>query len=94
MLPKKKYWEGAPENLKDKTVRMTTKLEIGDLVITAEKVNVFSNGDTTNWSYKLYTITKILMDTIASYPTKNLRDRYNEGFLRKTTLAMKKTLTS
>ena len=38
--------------------------KLGDLVRTADKRNIFSKSDTTNWSNKLYTITEIIDDTI------------------------------
>ena len=44
---------------------------------------IFSKGDTTNWSYKLYKITEINNDTIPSYKMDNLKERYNENFLKK-----------
>ena len=50
---------------------------------------MFSKGDTTNWSYKLYKITEILNDTIPSYKIDNLPERYNESLLKKTNLTMK-----
>ena len=49
----------------------------------------FSKGDTTNWSYILYKITEIIIDTIPSYRLDNLPERYNEAFLKKTELTMK-----
>ena len=49
----------------------------------------FSEGDTTNWSYKLYKITEIFNDTIPSYKINNLLERYNESLLKKTKLTMK-----
>ena len=42
-----------------------------------------------NWSYKLYKITKIIPDTILSYRIDNLKGRYNEALLEKTELSMK-----
>ena len=50
---------------------------------------MFSKGDTTDWSYKLYKITEIINDTIPSYHIDNLPERYNESFLKKTDLSMK-----
>ena len=50
---------------------------------------MFSKGDTTNWSYKLYKITEIINDTIPSYPIDNLKERYNESLLKGTELTMK-----
>ena len=50
---------------------------------------MFSKGDTTNWSYKLYKITEIVNDTIPSYKINNLSERYNESLLKKTELSLK-----
>ena len=46
-------------------------------------------SDTTNWSYKLYKITEIIKDTIPSYCTDIIPERYNEALLKKTKLTMK-----
>ena len=50
---------------------------------------MFSIRDTTNWSYKLYKITEIIRDTVPSYRTDNLPERYNEALLKETKLTMK-----
>ena len=50
---------------------------------------MFSKGDTTNWSSKLYKITDIVNDTIPSYKIDKLLERYNESLLKKTELTMK-----
>ena len=50
---------------------------------------MFSKGDTTNWSYKLYKITEIVNDTIPSYKINNLPEKYNESLLKKTDLKLK-----
>ena len=77
------------KNLLDKRKKIKPKHEIGDLVRTADLKKTFSKGDTTNWSYKLYKITEIVNETIASYRHDNLKGRYNESFLKKTALSMK-----
>ena len=77
------------KNLIDKGNKIKPKYEIGDLVRTADLKKTFSKGDTTNWSYKLYKITEIVMDTIPSYKINNLPERYNESLLKKTKLTMK-----
>ena len=76
-------------NLLDKRKKIKQKLQINDLVRTADLKRTFSKGDTTNWSYKLYKITEIINDTIPSYKIDNLRERYNESLLKKTDLTMK-----
>ena len=50
---------------------------------------MFSKGDTTNWSYKLYENREIINDTIPSYRFDNLPERYNESLLKKTELSRK-----
>ena len=54
-------------NLQDKRKKKIPKFKLGDLVRTADIKRVFSKGDLTNWSNKLYTITEIIDDTISSY---------------------------
>ena len=77
------------KNLLDKREKVKPKLQINDLVRTADLKKTFSKGDTTNWSYKLYKITEIINDTIPSYRLDNLKERYNESLLKKTELTMK-----
>ena len=77
------------KNLLDKRKKITPKFQINDLVRTADLKKTFSKSDTTNWSYKLYKITDTINDTISSYKIDNLRERYNESFLKKTDLTMK-----
>ena len=73
-------------NLQDKRKKKEPKYKLGDLVRTADIKNVFSKGDLTNWSNKLYTITQIIDDTIPSYRINYLPERYNEALLLKTQL--------
>ena len=75
-------------NLRDDRVKLKPKFKIGDLVRTADVKRVFSKGDSTNWSYKLYTITEIIHDTIPSYRLNHLRERYNENLLLPTKLSL------
>ena len=77
------------KNLLDKRKKVKPKYEIGDLVRTADLKKIFSKGDTTNWSYKMYIITEIINDTIPSYKIDNLKESYNESLLKKTELTMK-----
>ena len=77
------------KSLLDKRKKIKPKYEIGNLVRTADLKKTFSKGDTTNWSYKLYKITEIIKDTIPSYHSDNLPERYNESLLKKTELTMK-----
>ena len=68
-------------NLKDNREVLKPKFNLGQLVRTADIKRVFSKGDSTNWSYKLYTITEVIHDTIPSYRIDYLPERYNENFL-------------
>ena len=77
------------KNLLDKRNKIKPKYEIGDLFRTADLKKTFSKGDTTNWSYKLYKITEIIINTIPSYHINNLKERYNESLLKKTEITMK-----
>ena len=43
-------------NLQDRRVKQQSEYKLGKLVRTADIKRVFSKGDSTNWSYKLYTI--------------------------------------
>ena len=75
-------------NLQDRRVRQKPKFKLGQLVRTADIKKVFSKGDSTNWSYKLYTITEIIYDTIPSYRIDYLPERYNENLLLPTKLSL------
>ena len=68
-------------NLKDDREVRKPKFKLGDLVRTSDIKKVFSKGDSTNYSYKLYTITEVIHDTIPSYRINYLRERYNENLL-------------
>ena len=77
------------KNLLDKRKKVIPKFQINDLVRVADLKKTFSKGDTTNWSYNLYKITEIIIDTIPSYKIDNLSERYNESLLKKTDLTLK-----
>ena len=64
------------------------KYKLNDLVRTADKRNIFSKFDTTNWSYNLYKITEVIDDTIPSYRINNYPERYNEALLQKSRLSL------
>ena len=68
-------------NLRDDRQKQRPKFDLGDLIRTADIKKVFSKGDSTNWSYKLYTITEVIHDTIPSYRIGYLPERYNENLL-------------
>ena len=75
-------------NLQDKRKKFNPKFKLGQLVRTADIKRVFSKGDSTNWSYKLYTIKEIIHDTIPSYRINYLPERYNENLLLPTKLSL------
>ena len=75
-------------NLKDNREVQNPKFNLGQLVRTTDIKRVFSKGDSTNWSYKLYTITDVIHDTIPSYRIDYLPERYNENLLLPTKLTL------
>ena len=76
------------DNLRDDRQKQRPKYKLGDLVHTADIKKVFSKGDSTNYSYKLYTITEIIHDTIPSYRIDFLPKRYNQNLLLPTKLTL------
>ena len=76
-------------NLSERRKNAKPQYKIHDIVRTADLKKTFSNGDTTNWSYKLYEITKNINVTITNYRIDNLPERYNEALLKKTELTLK-----
>ena len=77
------------QNLLDKRKKIKPKYKLNDLVRVLDKRNIFSKGDSTNFSYILYKITEVINDTIPSYRIINLPERYNESLLKKSQLTMK-----
>ena len=75
-------------NLGDDRVKQKPKFKLGDLVRTADIKRVFSKRDSTNWSYKLYTITEVIHNTIPSYRIDYLPGRYNQNLLLPTKLTL------
>ena len=78
-------------NLQDKRRKLNPKFKLGQLVRTADIKRVFSKGDSTNYSYILYTITEVIHDTIPSYRIDYLPQRYHERFLLPTKLTLDET---
>ena len=77
----------APNNFKDKKEVQKPNFELGQLVRTPDN-KIFSKSDSTNYSYKHYTITQIKHDTIPSYRIDYLTKRYNENLLLPTKLTL------
>ena len=75
-------------NLKDKKEIQMSKFKLGQLVRTSGIRKVFSEGDSTNWSYILHTIKEVLHDTIPSYRINYLSERYNKNLLLPTKLTL------
>ena len=76
------------DKLRDGREKQKPKFQLGQLVRTADIKKVFSKADSTNWSYKLYTITEVIYDTILSYRIDYLPERYNENLLLPTKLSL------
>ena len=72
------------KNLLDKRKKVTPKFHVNDLDRVADLKKTFSKGDTTNWSDKLYKFAEIIIDTLPSYKTDNIKESYNEALLKKT----------
>ena len=75
-------------SLQDTREKQKPKFKLGQLVRTADIKKVFSKGDSTNWSYKLYTITEVIHDTIPSYRINYLPEIYNQNLLLPTKLTL------
>ena len=75
-------------NLQGQRVGQKPKFKLSQLVRTADIKRFFSKGDSTNWSYKLYTITEVIYDTIASSRIDYLSERYKESLLLPTKLSL------
>ena len=75
-------------NRKDNREIQKPKINLGQLVRTADFKRVFSKGDSRNWSYKLYTFTEVIHDPIPTYRINYLPERYNEKLLLPTNLTL------
>ena len=75
-------------NFRDDREKQKPKLKLGHLVRTADIKRVFNEGDSTNWSHILYTITEVIDDSNPSYRTDYLPESYNENLLRSAKLSL------
>ena len=75
-------------NLQGRRVTQKPKFKSCQLVRTVDNKRIFSKGDSTNYRYKLYTITEVLYDTIPSYRINYLPERYDENLLHPTKLTL------
>ena len=78
--------------LQDRRDRHLPKFNLGQLVRTAKIKRVFSLGDSTNYSYKLYTITKVIHDTIPSYTIDNFPRGIMKIYYYQQNYLLKKTI--
>ena len=85
---KKSNQKSVYTKLQDRRGKQQPKYKLGKLVRTADIKRVFSKGDSTNYSYKLYTITKVIHDTIPSCLIDYLPERYNENILLPSKLSL------
>ena len=83
-----KYEKEIYSILKDKREIFKPKYELGQLVRTADVKRVFSKRDSTNWSYKLYTISEVSHDTIPTYRIDYLPERYRKKMLLPTKVSL------
>ena len=64
-------------------MKINPKFQVNDFVRVADLRKRFSKDDTTNWSYELYKLTEVIIDTKPSYKIDNLEGRYNESLFKK-----------
>ena len=74
--------------LQDKRTKQKPKYKVRDFVRTADKRSIFSKGDSTNWSYKLYKVSEIINHNIPSYHIDFLPERYYGALLKKSRLTL------
>ena len=75
-------------NLQDRRNRQKSKFHLSQLVRTTDIKKVFSKGESTYYSYNLYTITEAIHDTMPSYRINYLPERYNQSLLLPTKLSL------
>ena len=69
-------------NFSHKGKRIRPKCKLG-FFLDCKREKKFSDGDTTNWSYKIKTTKESIFDTIPSLRIENLPERYFETLLKK-----------
>ena len=75
-------------NLHDNKEVRKPKTVLGDLVRTSGIKKVFSKDESTNYSFKIHTITEVIHDTLPSYRIDYLPERYSENLLLPTKLSL------
>ena len=73
----------------DRRVKIKPTVDLGILVRTADGKKFLSKVDTTNWSYRLFTIAEFINDNMPSYSLNILPERYIEKFLRTSEIILK-----
>ena len=76
------------QNLQDRRVKQKPLFKLGQLVRAAVIKRVCSKGDSTNYKYKLHTVTEVIHDTITSYRINYSPERYIENLLFPTKLTL------
>ena len=74
--------------LRDRRVRRKPDFKLGQLIHTAEIKRVFREGDSTNWSYILHTITEVNNDTIPNYKLNYKPETYNQNLILPTKISL------
>ena len=67
--------------IQDRRDRQQPKFRLGQKVRVADFKRVFSKGDSTNYSYNIYTITEVIHDNILGYKINYLPERYSQNLL-------------
>ena len=75
-------------NLQDRRFIQKPKFQLGQLVRTSDIRLVFSKGDSTIYSYEVYTINEVTHDTNLSYRINYLPESYNPNLLGPTILSL------
>ena len=75
-------------HLQGRRVKQKPKIKLGQIVRTADNEKNFSKGDSTSYSFQIYTITEVIHDTIPTYRIKYSTERYNENLVRPTKLSL------
>ena len=89
---KKSNEEEVYSNLRDDRVKQKPKFHPSQLVRTADIKKVFIKGDSTIYSYNLYTIREVIHDTIPSYRINYLPESYKEILLLPTKLSLEEKI--
>ena len=85
LTPIQVFWKMNEEtvynDLQDERQKHKPTSRRGQLVRRADNKQEFSKRDRTNWSYKPYTLTEVIHDTIPSFRINIWAKRYNQNLL-------------